>query len=90
MKKPITKKLWDTRFIPEVRTRTGGYILVVSTSLRHSKAPLTSVVLNDTRNILELLLALHRGKHKNLLQSPGGGQEQSPSLPNASNKLQAA
>jgi preprotein translocase subunit SecG len=41
------------------------------------------------RNPLELILVLHRGKHKNLLQSTGGGQEQFPSLANASNNLQA-
>jgi hypothetical protein len=39
------------------------------------------------RNALELLLALRRGKHKNVLQSTGGGQEQSSSLANASNNL---
>jgi hypothetical protein len=41
---------------------------------------------NDTSNILTLPLALRRGRHKPLTIT-GGGQEQSPTLANASKLL---
>jgi hypothetical protein len=43
-------------------------------------------VANDTSNSLTLPLALHRGRHKPLIIT-GGGQEQSPTLANASKLL---
>jgi hypothetical protein len=45
-------------------------------------------VANDTSNPLTLPLALRRGRHKPLTIT-GGGQEQSPTLANASKLLQA-
>jgi hypothetical protein len=43
---------------------------------------------NDTSNLLTFPLALRRGRHKPLTIT-GGGQEQSPTLANASKLLQA-
>jgi hypothetical protein len=43
---------------------------------------------NNTGNLLTLPLALRRGRHKPLTIT-GGGQEQSPTLANASKLLQA-
>ena len=94
----------NTMIFTEVHLLAGKLVLVVAIhSLRGSLAnshqtpnphlgaaqPTQDKNPQDTRNPLELPLALRWGRHKNPSQSTGGGQEQSPTLANSPPLLQA-